>query len=159
MAPNSLLRILEATTLEQVDHVRSLFREYQSQLPVPLRFPDSEWLALPGNYAPPQGVLLLATIGGEPAGCVGLRPFPLAVACEMKRLYVRPPFRGEKMGKALVERLIDVARRSSYRRLRLDTHFDTMGAAVDLYRRFGFREVAPEPMTPILGLSYMELLL
>jgi ribosomal protein S18 acetylase RimI-like enzyme len=75
----------------------------------------------------------------------------------MKRLYVRPRFRGYGLGKTLVEEVIAVARRRGYLRLRLDTHVDTMQSAVDLYRRF--REIAPEPMTTVPGLSYMELLL
>ena len=151
------LEILEATTPEQIDHVRFLIRDYQALLPVPIRFPDQEWLDLPGQYSAPQGALLLATIDGQPAGCVGLRPFPLAGACEMKRLYVRPAFRGDKLGSALVERVINVARRIGYRRLRLDTHPHTMHAAVELYRRFGFQEVSAKPIHHVEGLSYLEL--
>jgi len=151
--------ILEVATPEQIDHVRSLFRAYQSELPPQLRFPGREWLNLPGAYAAPQGTLLLATIGGQPAGCVGLRPFPLAGACEMKRLYVEPRFRGDKLGHALVEHVIIAARRMGYSRLRLDTHPESMPAAVGLYRRFGFKEVSADPVPHVAGLSYMELLL
>ena len=151
--------ILEVDAPEQIEHVRSLFRDYQAQLPAPLRFPDQEWLDLPGEYGAPHGALLLATVGSEPAGCVGLRPFPLVGACEMKRLYVRSAFRGHKLGKVLIEHVISVARRIGYRRLRLDTHPDSMQAAVELYRRFGFQEVSAEPLPHIAGLSYMELLL
>jgi len=153
------LQILEASTPAQIDNVRALFREYQAQLPAPLRFPDQEWVNLPGEYAAPEGALLVATVAGLPAGCVGLRSFPIAGASEMKRLYVRPGFRGYRLGKTLVEEVTAVARRKGYLRLRLDTHVDTVQSAVDLYRRFGFREIAPEPMTPVPGLSYMELLL
>ena len=156
MSPSS--EILEASTPAQIDYVRALFREYQAQLPAPLRFPDQEWVNLPGEYAAPEGALLVATVAGLPAGCAGLRPFPIAGASEMKRLYVRPGFRGYRLGKTLVEEVIAVARRKGYLRLRLDTHVDTMQSAVDLYRRFGFREIAPEPMTPVPGLSCMELL-
>ena len=151
--------ILEATTPEQIDHVRSLIRDYQALLPPHLRFPDQEWLDLPGDYAAPQGALLLATIDGQPAGCVGLRPFPLPAACEMKRLYVRPAFRGHKLGLALVERTISLARLLGYQRLRLDTHPETMRSAVELYRRFGFQEIPSDPAPPVAGLTYMELLL
>src|SRR5664279_4972326 len=139
MAP--VTEIVEVTTPEQIGRVRSLIRSYQSELPAQLRFPDAEWLSLSGAYAPPQGALLLATIDGQPAGSVGLRPFPQAGACEMKRLYVWPTFRGHQLGKALVEQVIQVARRLGYSRLRLDTHPDSMQTAVELYRRFGFVEV------------------
>jgi GNAT superfamily N-acetyltransferase len=151
------VEIVEATITKHVEQVRSLFRDYQAQLPEQLRFPDREWLDLPGEFAPPQGALLLATVSGEPAGCVGLRPFPLAEACEMKRLYVRPMFRGEKLGKALVEQVIEFARRLGYRRLRLDTHPATMQSAVELYRLFGFEEVYDNPGPQIEGLAYFEL--
>ena len=77
----------------------------------------------------------------------------------MKRLYVRPTFRGYKLGKTLIEQVIQVARRLGYSRMRLDTHPDSMQAAVGLYRRFGFREVAAEPVPHVDGLSYLELLL
>jgi GNAT superfamily N-acetyltransferase len=151
--------IVAATSTEHLDQVRSLIRAYQSELPAQICFPNDEWLNLPGEFAPPNGALLLATVAGQPAGCVGLRPFPLAGACEMKRLYVRPMFRGDKVGKALVDRILEVARRLGYSRLRLDTHPETMQAAVGLYRRFGFKEVSAEPMPLVACLSYMELLL
>ena len=157
MAP--VIEIVEVTTPEQIGRPRSLFRAYQSELPAHLRFPDDEWLNLPGAYAPPQGALLLATIEGQPAGCVGLRPFPQAGECEMKRLYVRPIFRGHRLGNTLVEQILQVARSRGYFRLRLDTHPDSMQAAVELYHRFGFKEVAADPVPQIEGLSYMELLL
>ena len=97
---------------------------------------------LPGGYAVPTGALLLATAEDQPAGCAGLRPFPLEGACKMKRLYVVPQFRGEGLGQALIERILTIARRLNYTRLRLDTQPDSMQAAVELYRRFGFKEVA-----------------
>jgi GNAT superfamily N-acetyltransferase len=149
--------IVEAETTEHLEHLRSLIREYQSQLPALYCFPSDEWLNLPGEFAPPNGGLLLATVAGLPAGCVGLRPFPLTGACEMKRLYVRPSFRGHQLGKALVEQIIALARRRGYSRLRLDTHPETMQAAVALYRNLGFREVPAEPAPYVEGLSYMEL--
>jgi GNAT superfamily N-acetyltransferase len=149
--------IVEATTTEYLDHVRSLIRDYQSQLPPQYCFPNDEWLNLPGEFAPPNGALLLVTFAGQPAGCVGLRPFPLAGACEMKRLYVRPVFRGAKLGEALVVQIIDLARRRGYSRLRLDTHPETMQAAVRLYGSLGFREIPAEPAPYVKGLSYMEL--
>ena len=107
----------------------------------------------------PTGALLLATAEDQPAGCAGLRPFPLEGACKMKRLYVVPQFRGEGLGLALIERILTIASRLNYTRLRLDTQPDSMQAAVELYRRFGFKEVADEPVPHVAGLSYMELLL
>lgn len=150
--------IVEAITPQQIEQVRGLSREYLSQLPLALcvgRF-EGEVLDLPGEYAPPQGRLLLATVGGQPVGCVALRPFPLDGVCEMKRLYVRPPFRGA-LGKALVDRVVREARNAGYRRMRLDTHPPTMASALKLYRSIGFYEVAPYPLVPLEGLLYLEL--
>ena len=149
--------IVEVTSTEQIEQVRELIRAYQSELPSQCCFPNDEWLNLPGEFAPPSGALLLATVAGQPAGCVGLRPFPLAGACEMKRLYVEPKFRGKELGKALVAQVIAIARRTGYSRLRLDTHPATMQAAVGLYRSLGFNEVSSEPVPPVDGLEYMEL--
>jgi putative acetyltransferase len=153
--------ILEATTPEQIEQVRNLFLEYRAQLPVDYCFRkfDQEISGLPGDYAPPSGKLLLATVVGQPVGCIALRPFPLDGTCEMKRLFVRPGFRGGKLGRKLVERLLDEARRSGYRSMRLDSYGPTMRAAVELYRKLGFREVGAEPLEPTEGLIYMELLL
>jgi carbonic anhydrase len=149
--------ITEVATTEELKEVRLLFRSYQSELAVQYRFPDREWVSLPGEYRPPSGALLLATVAGQPAGCVGLRPFPLEGTCEMKRLYVQPRFRRDKLGGMLIERIIEVARGLNYTRMRLDTHPQTMGSAVALYRRFGFAEVSAEPMKRVEGLLYMEL--
>jgi GNAT superfamily N-acetyltransferase len=149
--------IVEAVTAEQIEQVRSLFRQYQAELPLQLCFRsfDSELSGLPGEYGPPRGKLLLATVAGQPAGCVGLRPFPLEGACEMKRLYVRPAFRSRKLGRELAERVIQEARALGYQRLRLDTHPPTMQAAVRMYRNLGFQEVTTT--NGVEGLLYMEL--
>jgi putative acetyltransferase len=151
--------IVEATTPDQIEQVRSLFAEYRAQLPVDYCFRafDAEIAGLPGGYSPPQGMLLLAMVIGQPVGCVGLRPFPLEGRCEMKRLYVRPGFRNGKVGKSLVERLLLEARRLGYSSMRLDSHPPTMQAAVGMYRKLGFREVSPEPLEAVEGLIYMEL--
>ncbi len=151
--------IVEALSEEQIEQVRNLFREYHAELAQQYRprLFEAEVSALPGVYAPPKGTLLLATVAGQPIGCVGLRPFPLEGACEMKRLYVRPTFRGGTVGKDLVERVVQQARTLGYARLRLDTHPPTMPAAVAMYRRLGFREVVPDPAERIEGLLYMEL--
>ncbi len=149
--------IVEAIGASHLELVRTLFQSYQSELPAQVRFPDSEWQTLPGPYSSPGGTLLLATIAGQPAGCVGLRSFPLSGTCEMKRLYVAPVFRGQNLGRVLVEQIIHVARALGYSRMRLDTHLETMGAAVTLYRRFGFVDVDSDPMPRVDGLAYMEL--
>ena len=150
--------IVPAITPEQIEQVRHLFAEYRAQLPVEYcaRAFDAEIAELPGNYAPPKGALLLATVVGQPVGCVGLRPFPLEGVCEMKRLYVRPGFRGGKVGRLLVERLLLDAALLGYSSMRLDTHPLFMAAAVAMYRRFGFREVSADPLQPTEGLIYME---
>ncbi|MGA2903304.1 MAG: GNAT family N-acetyltransferase [Candidatus Korobacteraceae bacterium] len=154
-----MCEIVEATSAEQIEQVRNLFGEYRAQLSVEYCFRsfDAEIAGLPGVYAPPQGTLLLATVIGQPVGCVGLRPFPREGTCEMKRLYVRPAFRGGKLGKTLVERLLREARRLGYSSMRLDSHPPTMHAAVEMYRRLGFREVGPDPLEQMEGLVYMEL--
>ena len=155
----SMPEIVEVRTLEELEQVRDLFRSYQAELLGRYRFSDAEWQTLPGTYSPLGGMLLLATVGAQPAGCVGLRPFPLEGACEMKRLFVQTAFRGENLGRILTEQIIAVARRLGYTRMRLDTHPPTMGGAVALYRRFGFVEVPAFPMPSVDGLLYMELVL
>jgi GNAT superfamily N-acetyltransferase len=147
--------IVEANTAEQIEQVRSLFRQYQAELPLQYRSFDAELSGLPGVYGPPQGKLLLALVSGQPVGCAGLRPFPLEATCEMKRLYVRPIFRSRKLGRELAERVLQEARALGYRRIRLDTHPPTMQAAVRMYRELGFQEVTV--VDGVEGLLYMEL--
>lgn len=156
---NTVPEMVQATTAEQVEHVRGLFRAYQSELPQQYCFAhfDKEVAGLPGEYSPPAGALLLATISGQPAGCVGLRPFPITGTCEMKRLYVRPQFRSYGLGKKLVEAVIHLAGTLGYQRLRLDTHPPTMERAIEMYRRIGFVTVTADPGTAVAGLLYMEL--
>ena len=149
--------IVEATSAGQLALVRALFQSYQSELPSACRFPDTEWRTLPGSYGPPSGKLLLATMAGQPAGCVGLRKVPAPAACEMKRLYVASDFRGHHLGATLIERIIQAARALGYTRMRLDSHVETMGVAIALYRDFGFVEVASNPVPRVEGLAYMEL--
>ena len=151
--------IVEAVSPEQIEQVRTLFTEYRAELAVEpcFRTFDAEIASLPGSYAAPRGKLLLARVVGQPVGCIGLRPFPIEGSCEMKRLYVRPPFRGDKIGRELAERIVQEARRLGYRSMRLDSHPPSMGAAVKMYRRLGFVEVEPDPLEPIEGLIYMEL--
>ena len=111
---------------------------------------------LPGDYSPPEGRLLLAEYEGHLAGCVALHKLEADI-CEMKRLYVRPPFRRLKLGRALAESVITEARGIGYQRMRLDTIAPLMSTAVSLYRQLGFREIAPYRTNPIEGALYMEL--
>jgi putative acetyltransferase len=138
--------------------IRELFLEYANSLGFSLCFQsfDKELADLPGDYASPEGRLLLASIGGEIAGCVALHKLESDI-CEMKRLYLRPKFRGHGLGRALVERVLSEARSIGYRRMRLDTVEPVMRDAVAMYRRFGFREIAPYRENPIEGAMYMEL--
>jgi ribosomal protein S18 acetylase RimI-like enzyme len=133
--------------------VRDLFLEYASGLGIDLSFQDfdREIATLPGDYDP----ILVAHWDSEPAGCVALHGFD-ARLCEMKRLYVRPAFRGHAIGHALAERLIAEARHRGYERMRLDT-LPTMREAIPLYRSLGFVEIPPYRFNPVDGSKFMEL--
>lgn len=152
--------IVHVTTARQIEAIRELFTEYQAWLGIDLCFQNfaQEIKTLPGKYAAPRGRLLLATVDEAFAGCVALRPLEQNV-CEMKRLYVRPTFRGKDLGRALVERVISEAREIGYAWMRLDTLSAQMPEAVNLYRRFGFRETAAYNDNPIEGTMFMELAL
>jgi GNAT superfamily N-acetyltransferase len=151
--------IVEALTAQQIEQVRNLFREYRSELPLPLCFGefDEELRHLPGSYRQPGGRLLLATVAGQPVGCVGLSPYPAANTCEMRRLFVRPSFRGARLGYSLADRIMQTGRNLGYLYLRVDTHPPTMAAAVDLYRKLGFQAIPAEPLTAVPGLLYMQI--
>ena len=154
-----LLQILEVKTKDDLAEVRKLFEEYSSALEISLDFQnfDLELANLPGDYAPPEGCLLMAVWKGEVAGCVGLRKFSPSI-CEMKRLYSRPRFRGLGIGRALCEAVIDKASKIGYQRMRLDT-LPSMETARSLYASFGFREIEPYRYNPIEGARFMELVL
>jgi len=144
----------------QIAQVRELFLEYARSLNFSLCFQsfDQELAGLPGDYSPPDGLLLLAEYDGQSAGCVAMHRLD-AETCEMKRLYLRPAFRGKGLGRALAETVIARARELAYRRMRLDTVEPVMQDAVRLYRVLGFTEIAPYRPNPIAGALYMELLL
>ena len=148
----------QAKSPEQLATVRELLLEYAQSLGFRLCFQsfDDEIAGLPGDYVPPEGRLLLATSDGQAAGCVALHKLDDEV-CEMKRLYVRPQFRGKGLGKALAESIINEASAIGYEKLRLDTVEPVMRTAVAMYRHLGFREIEPYRSNPIKGALYMEL--
>ncbi len=157
---NPAIELQTATTAAQMDAARLLFREYAGQLGVDLCFQnfEAELMALPGDYAAPQGVLLLAFVDGELAGCGAVRPLPdvdYANACEMKRLFVRRAFRRFGLGRLLAQALIDHAVQAGFSTLLLDT-LDDMEAARGLYATLGFEEVPPYYFNPIAGAHYLK---
>jgi ribosomal protein S18 acetylase RimI-like enzyme len=155
--PSAPIAVTRATSPEDVTAARTLFVEYGKSLGFDLGFQDfeSELRDLPGDYAPPGGMLLLAREAGVVIGCVALRPIDGSI-CEMKRLYVAPSGRGKGVGRALVREIVTAARSLGYRRIRLDT-VPSMTAARALYRSFGFRDIDPYRFNPIPGTSFMEL--
>jgi putative acetyltransferase len=157
--PRCALEITRAETDQDFDEARTLFREYAAWLEVDLRFQgfDAELAALDRMYGPPGGSLLLAREGGEAAGCVAVRALPAAGegTCEMKRLYVRPAYRGQGLGRRLAEAIMEEGRRLGYRRMVLDT-LERMAQARAVYGAAGFRETAPYYPNPLAGVRYME---
>jgi len=144
----------------EFDATRTIFREYAESLGVDLCFQDfdTELATLPGAYVEPRGALLLATVDGALAGCCALRPLDnvdYPNACEMKRLYVRPGFRGMGLGRHLVEATLDCARRAGYDCVLLDT-LSEMEAARALYQELGFWEIPPYYHNPLPGAHYLK---
>ena len=144
---------------ERLEHIRVLFLEYVDWLDIDLSFQDfdDELERLPGDYGDPHGALYLAMRGTEPAGCVGVRPLEEGT-CEMKRLWVRPKFRGQTLGKRLASAAIDAGIRLGYRRMRLDT-LEWMKDAVRLYESIGFRRISAYYDNPLPSVVYLEKIL
>ena len=162
MQASPLPRIHLFTPEPQADFepVRTIFREYAQELKVDLCFQDfeSELAMLPGDYAKPRGTLILASVNGQLAGCCALRPLDTADypnAAEMKRLYVRPAFRGLGLGRQLAQAALNAARQAGYTSLLLDT-LDDMEAARELYEDLGFAEIPPYYHNPIPGAHYLK---
>lgn len=155
-----LVELMTPTTPELLEATRAIFRDYAMSLDVDLCFQnfDAELAALPGDYAPIQGALLLALVNGEVAGCGALRRLAdcdYANACEMKRLYVRPAYRKFGLGRLLAQALLDRGRQAGYSVMLLDT-LDDMEAARGLYASLGFEDIPPYYFNPIAGAHYLK---
>ena len=152
--------IIQAESPEQIEETRRLFREYEAWLGVDLCFQsfEAELADLPGKYASPTGRLFLALVDEKIAGCIALRKLD-EETCEMKRLFVRENFRKFGLGRKLIEKIIAEAKYVGYKRMRLDTLPDKMPKAVELYRSYGFQEVAPYYENPHKETLFMEKIL
>jgi putative acetyltransferase len=154
------IQLVTPDTGAQINATRQIFTEYAAQLGVDLCFQnfDAELAGLPGEYANPQGALLLALVDGEVAGCCALRPLSSVDypnAAEMKRLYVRDPYRGLGIGRQLAEAVLDAARIAGYHSVLLDT-LDDMESARALYVDLGFSSIPPYYHNPIAGAHYLK---
>ncbi|MDB6000614.1 MAG: family acetyltransferase [Rhizobacter sp.] len=157
-APEIGLIIPEAP--HELEAARTIVAEYARSLNIDLSFQDieAELAGMPGEYVPPHGHMLLAYIDGELAGCGAFRALPevdYANACEMKRLYVRKPFRRFGLGRVLAQALMDRARQAGYSAMLLDT-LDEMESARGLYTTLGFEEIPPYYFNPIAGAHYLK---
>jgi ribosomal protein S18 acetylase RimI-like enzyme len=154
------MNLIQAATEAEIQMARELFEEYAVGIGISLCFQnfDQELAGLPGKYAAPDGRLLLAYSDDRLAGCIALRKLD-SISCEMKRLFLRNDFRGQGLGRALVQAIIDEAKGIGYERIRLDTLPGRMDSAISLYRRFGFQEIAPYYDNPVEGALFMELAL
>lgn len=144
-------------TVDQLELIRVLFREYQDSLNISLCFQnfEQELANLPDKYAAPQGRLYLVTQEGEAIGCIALRPIDNE-CCEMKRLYIKPKFRQLGFGRAMVARIVKDAQEIGYNVMYLDT-LPQMQSAIKLYKNFGFKETEAYCFNPVCGAVYMLL--
>lgn len=154
------IELISPSTPDELDALREIVREYVRSLKVDLSFQEieAELQDLPGEYTEPRGGLLLALVDGEVAGCCALRPLDVSDypnACEMKRLFVRRPFRGFGLGRQLAEATLDLARRGGYANVLLDT-LDEMESARLLYADLGFEDIPPYYHNPIAGAHYLK---
>jgi len=152
-----VLKIVPATTEQDLADIRVMFGEYSVLVAEALCFQnfDQELEALPGEYAPPGGVLLIARDEGNAAGCVALRRLDAGTG-EMKRMYVREAYRGSGLGRRLAVAVIDEAKKRNYKRVVLDT-LPKLASAIALYRDLGFREIGPYLASPTPGAICFEL--
>jgi len=151
------MELIQATTEEQIEAARELFKEYAAGLAIDMCFQsfDHELQTLPGKYAMPDGRLLLVYADDELAGCIALRKLDDRT-CEMKRLFLRPGFRGRGYGRRMIDKLIEVAREIGYQRMVLDTLPGKMDAAIALYRELGFEDIPAYYDNPLVGAVYLE---
>ena len=158
---NDAVELVYVESGPQIEEIRALFREYARSLDFNLCFQsfDKELDALPGRYAPPQGRLILCRVNGAAAGCIAVKPLRTDGLCEMKRLFVRPKFRGKGIGLKLAARIIEDAKRIGYRAMRLDTITGHMNAAIAMYRSLGFKEIPPYYDNPVPNATFFELTL
>lgn len=154
------MKLIQVESDEQVQQARRLFEEYATWLGFNLCFQnfDKELAKLPGDYAPPNGCLFLAVENDQVEGCVALRKIAEGIG-EMKRLYVRPEFRGKGLGRTLTETIIEAARDLGYQRLRLDTLPGKMDQAIAMYRSLGFKDIERYYNNPYEAAAFMELFL
>ncbi len=152
-----MVNIIQVATNESIETVKTLIRDYAESLAFDLDFQnfDQEMDDFPGQYALPKGRLYLAMVENQPAGCVALRDLGDGI-CEMKRLYVKPDYRGQKIGRLLAQTVIRTARELGYERMRLDT-IPSMKQANMLYKALGFKEIEPYRFNPIEGAAFFEL--
>jgi len=152
-----MIKIVEANTKEFIENAKELIREYAQSLEFDLGFQDfdKEMENFPEQYTLPQGCLYVAMDENQPIGCVAIRDLGQGI-CEMKRLYVKPYFRGLKAGKLLAEVVIKAARNMGYDYMRLDT-VPSMKHANILYNNLGFKQIAPYRFNPIEGATFFEL--
>ena len=152
-----MIEVIHVEDDRQLEAIRQLFLEYATFLGFDLGFQgfQEELAGLPGEYAPPEGSLLLAQSDGWPVGCVALRRIDERT-CEMKRLFVRKEHRGRGLGKSLAEAIIREAHAAGYRRMRLDT-VPALAEAIGLYESLGFYEIGAYRYNPIEGASFWEL--
>jgi len=154
----AVITFAQAVSAADIAVARTLFKEYEQSIGVSLCFQnfDQELANLPGDYAPPCGRLLLVRVDDQIAGCIALRKLDDSTS-EMKRLYLRPEFRGRGLGEPIVQTLIHEAKLIGYSKIRLDTIPGRMDQAINLYRSIGFKEIPAYYDTPFGDTLYMEL--
>ena len=152
-----IIQITDKSSAEELEQVKSLFREYASWLSVDLSFQrfEEELLALPDNYAAPIGALFMAKVDGLAAGCVAVRRFD-NTTCEMKRLFVRDAYKGRGIGKQLAAKAVEAGKALGYHRMLLDT-LAHMRPAIDLYTSLGFQPIAAYYDNPISNAVYLSM--
>jgi GNAT superfamily N-acetyltransferase len=149
--------LIQASSVRELEQVRELFREYQRWVDEPCCFTTfaQELAGLPGEYGAPSGRLFLALGDGLPAGCAALRKID-AKRGEMKRLYVRPMYRGRGLGRRLATAVIEAARETGCELLLLDT-LPKMASAIALYGALGFARRGAYSPQPTPGALFFEL--